>query len=132
MNNIEKLIINCIEISSLESNKYAKLITVCNDPEHINDLRKIHITKEKHCNMLLECYKNIVKKEPSYEKKEYQLIGDFKNNIRKSFKNCIKNIDIYRELYFLFNDYNLEKDLLFEIILDEQLICTENCYMMNS
>ncbi len=132
MEDISKLIINCIELSELESNKYAKLIGICIDPEIINDLRKIHIKKKKHCNMLVECYRSIVQKEPKYNKKEYQLIGDFKNNIKKSLKTSIKNIDIYRELYFMFNEYNLEKDMLFEIILDEQIICTENCYILNS
>lgn len=132
MNNIDKVIINCIEISNLESNKYAKLIGICNDPELINDLRKIHIIKQKHCNMLKQCYTNIFNKEAVCKKKEYTLVGNFKNNIRKSFKTSIKNIDIYRELYFLFKQYDLEKDMLFEILLDEQIICMENCYMMNS
>lgn len=130
--NIEKLLIKCIEISGQESNKYAKIIGLCNNPEFINILRKSHITKQKHLNMFLQIYKSISEKDFTYTKKEYEIIGDFKNNLKFSLSSSFKNIDIYKELYFIFDESKIEKDMMFEILLDEQIICNQNSYMIST
>ncbi len=131
MQDIEKLLIKCIETSRLESNKYAKIIGICNNPEFINILRKVHITKLKHCNMLEDIYQKRYNKNLKHKTKEYELIGDFKSNLKLSFNSSIKNIDIYKEMYFLFEEYPSEKNMMFEFILDEQIICTKNSYMIS-
>ncbi len=137
MNNIqsiEKLLIKCIELSMVESKKYAKIITICQEPEFINNLRKIHITKDKHYNMLKECYSSIIKKELEIKDKDYELIGNFKNNLRLIYNNSIQNIDIYREMYFILNGngYEKEREMLFEILLDEQIIISQNVYILGN
>ncbi len=131
MNQIENLLCKCIEITYKESNKYAKIMNICNNPEFNNILRKIHITKLKHCNMFKEIYNNLFNQTYECQNNDFELIGDFKNNLKVCFNQTFKNIDIYRELYFIFDNMPFEKNMVFEIILDEQSISIKSSYMIN-
>lgn len=117
---------NLLEIIRLGINKKHNYINYYNEvlkntPEDLNKIvREIIADEIKNKYILMDIYYNTCKSNIKLEEEELYVSSDFNISCKKAYVDKMESIEIYSGLYRLIKG-GLVKDIIFDIILDEQL-----------
>ena len=111
-----------------DGNYYLQLAQKINDEDDKKIVKQMSLDEQKHYKYLDKIYKQISDMQPEIE----SIAKDVSDNLLDDFSNSmleeLDTVEFYRYLLFLFLDLNI-RDMIYEIITDEQAHATKMNYM---
>lgn len=114
-----------------DSYYYKELMNIVRNPKDREVIRSIYMDEIKHEKLLIEIYKMLTGRNiPDMDCEMIPPTLNIVNNYEKSIFGELEGMEFYRQLYFLFQNQEI-RDMLFEIITDEQKHATKFNYLFS-
>jgi rubrerythrin len=122
------LLVEAMKDERHDNKKYKMMMEMTENKEIRENIRYACEDEAKHYRMFQEIYEDLTGEEISVPVPKVDLADRFIDNVKSSIQDELKAVEMYREIRAMLNSKK-HRDMLFEIITDEQEHATRFVYI---